>query len=195
MATRGAYGFRIEGTDKVTYNHSFSCPCGLGREVLRYVADTPLEEMKEAASRIVLVSELSTPSPYLIEEYKQFADLNVAGHSLEDWYCLLRKAQGNLSAYNNGLEHMIDSREFLFDSLHCEWAYIINLDAAKLEVFRGLNKVSSAPGRYAAKSGKGALGFCGVSLISEKALDEIREDKIDELIADIKEAGRAIKTG
>lgn len=33
--TRGAVGFRVDGVDKVTYNHSDSYPGGLGAAVLR----------------------------------------------------------------------------------------------------------------------------------------------------------------
>jgi hypothetical protein len=45
----------------------------------------------------------------------------------------------------------LDNR-FLIDSLFCEWAYIINLDSGKLEIYHGFNHDPDAPGRYAKES-------------------------------------------
>ena len=38
------------------------------------------------------------------------------------------------------VSHMINSFDFLKDSLFCEWAYIINLDLMQLEIYSGFNK-------------------------------------------------------
>jgi hypothetical protein len=53
------------------------------------------------------------------------------------------------SAYARGLNLMIDNHRFLRDSIYCEWAYIVNLDAEVLEVHVGWNTDPRAPGRYA----------------------------------------------
>ena len=37
MGTRGLYGFRKNGVDKVTYNHWDSYPDGLGKQILRFI--------------------------------------------------------------------------------------------------------------------------------------------------------------
>ena len=58
----------------------------------------------------------------------------------DDWYCLLRHAQGDLNVYKNGLRYMIDNHDFIKDSLFCEYAYIINLDTKRLEFYVGFQK-------------------------------------------------------
>lgn len=45
----------------------------------------------------------------------------------------------------------LDNR-FLIDSLFCEWAYIINLDSGKLEIYHGFNHDPDALGRYASQN-------------------------------------------
>lgn len=194
MGTRGAYGFRQASKDVVTYNHFDSYADGLGRSVLRYIAQTPLPTMKEVASRIILVNEESKPTPELIQDYEKYSDIGVADHSLEDWYCLLRKAQGDLFPYNRDLRHMIDSHTFLYDSLFCEWAYIINLDREVLETYRGFNEDPRAPGRYA-RYGRltSNQGYAGVALIDELPLTAIRPDSIDALVVRMDWKGRELE--
>lgn len=183
MGTRGAIGFIVDDKEKVTYNHFDSYPSELGVQILEYIAATQVEKMLEAARRIELVNEDSTPTPAQIKALKKFADTGVGNQSLSDWYCLLRSAQGNLGAYAKA-GVMIDSHRFLHDSLFCEWAYLINLDSGKLEVYRGFNKNPKAAGRYAGirkPDMKGRDGtiipteYNGVVLIAEHPLEELRK--------------------
>lgn len=191
MGTRGAYGFRIKGVEKIGYNHFDSYPDYLGRHVLEYIAKTPLPTMKETASQIDLVNEESKPPPVLIQAYEKYADIGVSEHRLDDWYCLLHKAQGHLFPYNDGLRHMIDSHTFLYDSLFCEWAYIINLDNERLETYQGFNQDPKAPGRYSrfGRAGK-KHGYAGVRLIDEIPLVTIRPDTIDALVVRMDRKGK-----
>jgi len=178
MGTRGAYGFRINEEDRVNYVQFDSYPSGLGKEVMSYVVQTPVAQMKKIATRIVLVHPDSTPSRELIQRYRKYADLGVSEQSYEDWYCLLRKTQGTLFPYNNDLRHMIDYHDFLFDSLFCEWAYIINLDTEQFEVYKGFNKDASAKGRYAGRSQEDNYGYMGVTLIKQIPLADITKEKV-----------------
>lgn len=180
MGTRGCYGIRVGQQDKVTYCHMDSYPSYLGINVMSFINETPDAELQEIADRIELVNEDSKPSPKQIKQYREHADLNVASQSLKDWYCLLRDTQGDLSPYRNGLRHMIDSHEFLKDSLFCEWAYILNVDEGTLEIYRGFNKRKYVRdgGRYAryslddnATSGK---RYYGVTLLATLKFSDIR---------------------
>ena len=65
---------------------------------------------------------------------------------------------------------MIDNEDFLKDSLFCEWAYIINLDTNKLEVYEGFQTTKSET-RYQPKN-PGESGYWGCKLIEELPLDE-----------------------
>ncbi|MGB9867950.1 MAG: hypothetical protein ACPLPR_08650 [Bacillota bacterium] len=52
---RGLYGFHYQGKDKPTYNYLDSAPEWLGGEVVRFIRETPYEEMRKIFDQIVLV--------------------------------------------------------------------------------------------------------------------------------------------
>lgn len=136
MGTRGLIGFRRGGVDKLTYNHFDSYPEYLGEKVLQFIVQYR-EELDSIFDKIVLVNETDKPTQEQIEACKNYTNLGVSTGSCEDWYCLLRNAQGDLSCYANGLKYMIDNHDFINDTLFCEYAYIINLDTKCLEYYGG----------------------------------------------------------
>lgn len=140
MGTRGAYGFIKNGEMKITYNHWDSYLSGLGFEVMKFIAKTSDKELNEIFDKIVMVDENSVPTEEQIKECEKYLNSNVGAGKIDDWYCLLRNAQGNLNEYKNGLRYMIDSKEFMGDSLFCEYAYILNLDNNYLEIYKGFNR-------------------------------------------------------
>jgi len=148
MGTRGAVGFIKDGVHKVTYNHSDSYPDGLGNQVIDYIHDHTIEEMNAHFNNIKLVDEDKLPSDEQIAacEKNDTINLDVSNQSKTDWYCLLRNVHGQLAEYGK-LGFMIDSREFLFDGLFCEYAYIINLTTNELEFYSGFKK-EIPHGRY-----------------------------------------------
>lgn len=176
MGTRGAWGFRISGQDKVTYCHFDSYPDGLGIAVFSFVKDCSDDELITIAKRIELIKESEKPTPEQIADCKECGsvDLKVGGRSLDDWYCLLRNSQGEPSFYKKGLKVMINSDYFLVDSLFCEWAYIINCDTKKLECYKGFNKYKSGAGRYAQLQDPGTPEYYGVKLVDELDFSETR---------------------
>lgn len=137
MGTRGCYGFRKNGMDKLTYNHFDSYPDCLGHTMVKFCKVTSISELNEIFDKLILVNESAKPTAEQIKECKQYYDGNVSRKTVEDWYCLLRNAQGDLDAYKNGLKYMIDNCGFIKDSLWCEYAYIINLDTEELEFWVG----------------------------------------------------------
>lgn len=155
MGTRGCYGFRKNGIDKITYNHFDSYPDGLGRTMLAFCKSTPLSEMNEIFDRLILVNEEDNPTHEQIVECIRHYDGTVSSRSVDDWYCLLRNAQGEPNVYKHGLRYMIDSHDFIKDSLFCEYAYIINLDTKKLEFYVGFQKKPDENNRYGTTSDRG----------------------------------------
>lgn len=152
MGTRGAFGFRLNGEDKITYNHFDSYPDGLGNSVVDFArtAVQDLPGLKAKVSALRLVDSNTPPTDADIEACQKAGtvDLGVSNQSTSDWYCLLRHAQGELEKYLEvGL--MVDNQDFMADSLFCEYAYVINLDDETLEFYRGFNKDGDQPGRYA----------------------------------------------
>jgi len=186
MGTRGVYGFRLNGEDLVQYNHWDSYPSGLGITILDFIRSTTTDEMRKIAQGLILVDEDSKPTPEQIDECRQYLDLGVSKQSPYDWYCLLREAQGKPAAWKDGLQYVIDSHEFMADSLFCEWAYCINLDDETLEVYKGYNTNPNAPGRYTRKGHYKAHDgtiFYGVALIRTIPLSEIQVMSDEEIQA------------
>lgn len=156
MGTRGAIGFRLGGKDYITYNHFDSYPSSLGKKVVEFCRGVlDWEAVKTLVREIRLVQEGSKPT----EEDRELARAlklvrtNVGDQSEDDYYCLLREAQGKIGAYL-ATGFMIDSRMFMADSLFCEYAYVVNLDDEVLEFYKGFNLDRGAPGRYASKAPK-----------------------------------------
>ena len=148
MGTRGVYGFRKDGVDKLAYNHFDSNPSCLGADVVEFAASTRVEDMTDIFNRIILVDERTKPTAEQIEKCEPWTDLSVSSGSSDDWYCLLRKAQGNLYAYTQGLDYMGDHGSFIKYSQWCEYGYIINLDEGVLEFWTGFQRKADLDNRY-----------------------------------------------
>jgi len=168
MGTRGAYGFHKGGRDKITYNHFDSYPTGLGADVAAFVCQHTDEELNEIFDRIILVNF-------------RFNRPGVSMNTPDEWYSLLRGAQGDLEAHARGLRYMIDNADFLRDSLFCEWGYVINLDKGVLEVYRGFQKAPSKNRYFRSKmvatfiENDGKSGYYNCYLIREVPFATIRE--------------------
>lgn len=200
MGTRGSYGFRIGNRDKLGYNHYDSYPEGLGVELVKQWKKL-ISRRKDiskvvtaiAGLRIVGEDENEKPTAEDIAKAKKLdtIDLGVSEGKLEDWYCLTRKAHGDIGlALKLGFMYG-GGNGFLKDSLFCEWAYIFNLDTMKLEVYKGFNPAVKKGrkwvpnydfGRYASlidgyqkeKLGvKGNTGYFGVFLVAEFPLENL----------------------
>lgn len=148
MGTRGAVGVRSEGQLYITYNHWDSYPSGLGTEMVafcRRLTKETIATLKERFKHVKIVEQTGKATPEEQKKYIEagFYDNGVSSQSSEEWYCLLRKLQGvgYLEAVLEGkCQHWIDDKEFLKDSLFCEYAYIIDLDKEDLLFFEGFNK-------------------------------------------------------
>ena len=63
MGTRGAIGFRLDGVDKVAYNHFDSYPSGLGADVLTELCGKPnWEKMKEQVRNLAFLNQDVPPT-------------------------------------------------------------------------------------------------------------------------------------
>ena len=144
MSTRGYYGIKKKGELKGTYNHFDSYASGLGANLVETINEIKKEDrlrvLNETFDYIKLVDSSVLPTEEQKEKCKKanITDLNVGNESLDDWYCLLRKTQGDLDIYiNKIIPYMENGNDFINDTLFCEWAYIINLDTNKFEVIYG----------------------------------------------------------
>lgn len=95
----------------------------------------------------------------LIDEYKSISFID--GSLVDVW-------NDEDNCFN---KEFTDYLEFLYDSLFCEWAYIVNLDTKKLEIYKGFNKLPDGEGRYAQR--KGRNGYYGVTLFKTIPLKDL----------------------
>jgi hypothetical protein len=153
MGTRGSWGFRLDGADKLTYNHFDSYPSALGASLVNQLTAMlatnagGVEWLKERVRTLKLVPQDGKPTYIEKQEYAAFTDKGVSLKG-EDWYSVLRELQGQLRlTLEVGV--MCDGDGFMQDSLFCEYAYVINLDDGLFEFYRGFQK-AKGEGRYAA---------------------------------------------
>lgn len=158
MGTRGLYGIRKDGVDKLTYNHYDSYPSGLGNEIVGFIQNTSDEGLNKFFDLIRLVDGESKPKYEDIDACIKtgIANLDMSDRSVGDWYCLTRELQGNFKKYRELINttqtiYMLDEHEFIKDSLFCEYAYIINLDDKTLEYYVGFQKQPDKTNRYGVK--------------------------------------------
>lgn len=133
MSTRGALGVRMNGIDKVGYNHFDSYFEGLGNELLCFLKGKNIKKLIDIYEKIEFVGN----------------------GDVWNW----DKGQIN--------QEFEDCHEFLKDSLFCEYAYIINLDTNKLEIYKGFNQHENADGRYAKECVDKEKRYFGVRLFEE----------------------------
>jgi hypothetical protein len=173
MSTRGAYGFRLDGQDKITYNHFDSYPDGLGRALVEWLHAHPPATWRTVAARLRLVTEDTPPTPEDIVRYAPWGDTSVSASAPTEWYALLHDAQGQPAAWDAGLDVMIDDHTFLQDGVFCEWAYVIDLDAGQLEVYIGGTRDPAAQTARYAVTRPNDQGFWACQLLATFPLDAL----------------------
>jgi len=171
MSTRGLYGFRKNGIDKTTYNHSDSYPEWLGDQISKFCCAVTPDRLSAFFDRIIMVDEDASPTreqqDYCIAAgwYNAYVGEKSPAH----WYNLLRELQGNMAELDKAVRfdkdfYMIDSSSFILDSLFCEYAYIVNLDTGMLEFWEGYQKSSQEGNRYGETPDDGGYYPCRLAL-------------------------------
>lgn len=184
MGTRGLFGVFVNGKSKLMYNHFDSYPECLGIKVLRDVKSLLQEKglvwMKKRAEELNQINQYSTPTEKQIQELEPYTDLGVSDRSVYDWYCLFRHLQGELAEVFK-IGYILDSPNFIRDSLFCEWCYVLNLDGDKLEVYVGFQKKPHNLGRYSnellMEYPNGIQPYYPCALLLEFPLDKLPDDE------------------
>lgn len=175
MSTRGLCGFRKNGQDKLAYNHCDSYPEGLGNDIVGLCRQTSIEQFNKAFDAIVLIPYGTEATSEQVKEVgSTWSTFDLSSGKSTDWCYLLDKAEGKLESYTEGgLTFMVDSADFIKSSLFCEWAYIINLDTNKLEIWNGWRKHPSKNNRYGTEKSD---GYYPCKMVKEFDLGSIPED-------------------
>ncbi|HSR79104.1 MAG TPA: hypothetical protein VLN57_21200 [Xanthobacteraceae bacterium] len=140
MSTRGVFGFRIDGQEKLTYNHSDSYPSGLGDTVVEWVraacAPNRLAQTMTDVSGITMVddSEAIADADHVKRLGNRYLDMRVGGgDGITDrdvtWYRLLRNAQPS-----HGIEHVVTAGVMIrMRNADVDLGYIVDFDAMTVE--------------------------------------------------------------
>jgi hypothetical protein len=144
MGTRGLIGFQINGNVIGAYNHFDSYPEVTGRKVAKAVAQitdpTRLDSYIERARNIRCVDDRDQPTAEDVEQARKLnlIDTEVSGQTVDEYYVILRGAQGDLKMYLD-LGVIPEASDFGKNSLFCEFAYLYNFDRNVIECFFGFN--------------------------------------------------------
>jgi hypothetical protein len=172
MGTRGLMGFATDGVLRAAYNHFDSYPEGLGAQVFEWASDADLEYAKAKVLALEVINEMDEPTPEQVKvlEERGFKPQQVSSGT--DFYSWLRDCQGNPAA-TLGSGFIPDSVSFAKDSLFCEWAYVVDLDARTLEVYKGFQTTAHTEGRFAGggTDAESTDGYFPVRLILTVPLD------------------------
>ena len=143
MSTRGAIGFIKNKQYKVSYNHWDSYLEGKGVEVVNFIKNNSVERLNEIFDNMIMVNQTDIPTEKERKEILKFWKNNNIknewdpkhfGSGTADWYYYLSVTNGYPEYYNKGLRYMTDDKEFINDTLFCEFAYLIDLDENKLYI-------------------------------------------------------------
>ena len=193
MGTRGVWGFRKDGYDKVSYCHFDSYPEGLGYSFAKLLMKPVAEKLDAWFDNIVEIDAEKLPT----DEQKRYCiemgwyNGNVSNRDANDWYCLLRELQDPErweKLIDEDKKVFIDNKiDFIKDSLWCEYAYIYDIDKKELEIYDGFQEKPQEGNRYGTEQRKGHVrGYYPCRLAGKITLDELQEfaEKYEELAAD-----------
>lgn len=151
----GLLGFCDECDDAAHFVYHRTSPTALGRRTAFAVMDMldawGIHEMRLRFKRLNIIpgryNEQPMPSDMQIATLKPWTNLKVADRSPYDWYCLLAKTEGDAKKILES-GYIVDALQFIARSAECHWAYIINLETEKLEVYEGKQTKPHTAGRY-----------------------------------------------
>lgn len=146
MGTKGLVGHILDGERRGIYNYIDSYPSALGMNVLSLVAelnrDHGWDNLRGKLLTISMVDPEGTPDKKAVDIYGlRFRAGLVSANVRETWSGLLWGLRG-VDCYrrilSGELHHFPDAYRFIHEPLFCEYAYIMDLDGMKLDLFTGL---------------------------------------------------------
>ena len=159
--TRGSFGFRYQNKDKLGYSNSDSYPSSLGHDMLLAIKEYSKEEM------ITLFNKMES------------APDDEALWDLGDWF--------KHSRTDDEVPYYRDN-DFIYDSLYCEYAYIINLDNDTLEYYVGFQKErdTNPDNRYKDHTPKDDYKYYSCKLVKVFPFDYIKSKHMDEVVDEMR---------
>lgn len=134
MGTRNITAVVLDGKYRVAqYGQWDGDPSGQGETVATFIQSADIEKFKKAVSECKFLESQAELDAFrgglndddLRKKHPQFTR-NTAAEILQ--------------LIQDGERVLQNEIEFCKDSLFCEWAYVVNLDTQKVEVYKGFNK-------------------------------------------------------
>lgn len=124
--------FVVDGETKAGYVHWDSYPSGLGADVLDWLHEVLNEQTGKALTQVralKVVNDETVPTAEQIEALKQYANTNVSSRQLDEWYVLLREAQGNpAKTLESGFIYGDTKLEPYRSGYFGEYTYVVDFD-------------------------------------------------------------------
>lgn len=141
MGTRNLTCVYMDGEYKVAqYGQWDGYPEGLGVTILTFLKSVNMESFKAAVSKVSFLTgeEIENINKTIKATRKLMPDYDWT----KDFPHLSRDCGGEIlnQIVFNGARKVRNSIDFAKDSLFCEWAYVVDLDTNKFEVYSGFNK-------------------------------------------------------
>lgn len=199
MGTRHFIGVVKDGDFKIAqYGQWDGYPSGQGATALKFAQDADnISKLRAAVDAVRFVTEDDYKEAYRsigIPEDSGFMNMDQADLFSRQFPGLTRDTgAGILSLVAEGTVTVVgDAREFPHDSLFCEYAYVIDLDAGTFEAYVGFQHVEHRDGRWAGKVSKkdfepGYVGqpfYAPVRLAATWTLDALPEQAAFEAVID-----------
>jgi hypothetical protein len=179
VSTSGALVFVVNGKEKTTYIHGDAYPGGVGADILDWIRSSEfnVDAVRFQVATLKMLKHDDKPSAEDYARYDCYADFTVNGG--QGWYALLRETQGNPALIlQAGVA--LNAKGFPLDSLHCEWAYVVDLDKQRFEVYKGFQQTPPTAGRWAGVDpvrdyAPGIPQYYPVDLLVSWSFDDIRQ--------------------
>lgn len=161
MSTTGAWGFVVDGVEKLAFSDAGSGPKDLGYHVLRLLRDEQgagsdqedFSILAEKARTLQIVKWDAKPSASEFERLKSFEwnlpDASYLPDSSYSWDELLQRAEG---IPDRTLECGVATNAYDYGGkwlLRLEWAWVVDLDRGQFEAYFGWQKREHRDGRFA----------------------------------------------
>ena len=126
MTWHGCFGVRVFGVDKITTSGTNAAISGIGINIIEETVKT---------------MELNGYYDAIIKWKHQARNLYLTGETLDPTLKVTLQ-----DILNKGTAY--DANNFILDSKHCHWGYILNLDTECFEIYQGDQKKLHKLGRF-----------------------------------------------
>lgn len=180
MGTRNLTIVISNGKTKVAqYGQWDGYPEGQGQTILKFLREVNLKEFKASIDKLKWLTKKEctlldkdedtyTKHPYLSRDCGgqilgaiHYGTMNVS------------EGLGKRKDIKVNVLGLIDSTNFVNDSLFCEWAYVVDLDKGTFEVYRGFNQSQLAETERFAPNQKSDDGYYPVKLFKTHKLSKL----------------------